>query len=399
MSIEAPDPYRWTMLVVAWLAAFTSAACINCYSPLLNEMMSFLSMSYSEAALLMSLAVLTTLSFQVVGGVLTSRIGTKKTIVLGSTIIALSQLTMALAPTFTYEAVFRFLMGLGSGLTLLCAVEIMALWFPPRELGRAMGIQASGWAAGNVLGILTPIPFELAFRTDWRGPFLMLGAFAVVVTLVLLALTKEKSRIRAAGTEGPSWAELVKVKELWLVTIGNFGAISSSFMITTWLPMILMESGWPPTVAAIVSAMFPLMGIPGNIVGGIFSDRLGRKKPILLISGVLGALFFGLFIFVVQTPLVWIVTVAAGWFMFFFIGPLLSTLPGIPEIGPGRSGAAWGVVMIVSSVGAFISPIVMGQIRMVTGSYSLGFVLAAAFGAMLIVPGVFGRETGWKHKA
>ena len=55
--------------------------------------------------------------------------------------------------------------------------------------------------------------------------------------------------------------------------------------------------------------------------------------------------------------------------------------------------------MMVSSVGAFLSPILMGQIRMVTGSYSLGFVLAAAFGALLIVPGVFGRETGWRARS
>lgn len=400
MSTEAPDPYRWTMLAVAWLAVFTSAACINCYAPILNEMMSSLSISYSEAALLMSLAVLTCSSFQVVGGVLTSRIGTKKTILLGSAIIAISQLITALAGTFSFEAVFRFLMGLGSGFTLLCAVELVALWFPPGELARAMGIQASGWAAGNVIGILLPIPFELAFKTDWRGPFLLLGAFATIVALILLALTREKSRIRfQAADEGSSWVKLLRVKEFWLVTIGNFGSMSSGFMISTWLPTILIESGWSPTVAVIISALMPLMGIPGNLAGGFVSDRMGRKKPILLISGILGALFFLLFIFVIQNPLVWVVTAAAGWFMFFFIGPLLSTLPGVPEIGPSRSGAAWGLVMIMSSVGAFIAPIIMGQIRMVTGSYNLGFVLMAVFGAFLIAPGLLGRETGWKHEA
>jgi MFS family permease len=388
------------MLAVAWIAAFTASACINGFAPLLNEIRTNLSISYSESALLMSLAVLTCASFQVVGGLFTRRIGTRKTMMLGATIIAISQLVTALSGTFTLEAAFRFFMGVGAGFTLLCAVELVALWFPPRELARAMGIQASGWAAGNVIGIIVPIPFELALKTDWRSPFLLFGALAVVMSVVLLALTRDKSPIQADETaKGFSYMEILKVKEFWLVTIGNFGSMASAFMINTWLPTVLIEYGWSPTLAVTISALVPLMGIPGNLVGGFVSDRMGRKKPILLATGLLGALSFSLFIFTIQSPLVWIVTALSGWFMAFFIGPLLSTMPEVPEIGTRRAGAAWGLVMMVSSVGAFLSPILMGQIRMVTGSYSLGFVLAAAFGALLIVPGVFGRETGWRARS
>jgi len=397
MTVENPDPYRWTMLLVSWLITFTAALCINCYSPLLNEMRESLSMSYSEAALPMSLAILTSSSFQVVAGVLTTRIGTRKTLLIGSTVIATSQLLAAMASTFALEAASRLFVGLGAGMTLLCAVGLLAVWFPPRELARVMGIQATGWAVGSVVGFLTPLPLEAAFMMDWRGPFLIFGVLAVAVTLILLVLAKEKSSTQVPErSERPSLAELAKIKELWTVTIGQFGAMAAITIFMTWLPAILIESGWLPTVAATISTMLPLVGVIGNLAGGALSDRLGRRKPIILITGILGALSYALFIFVIQTPIVWIVAAATGWFMYFYIGPLLSVLPGIPEIGPSRSGAAWGMVMTVCSVAGFISPILMGQIRMVTGSYTLGFVVAAAFGAMLVVPGVFGRETGRK---
>jgi len=386
------------MLLVSWITTFVTALCLTSYSPLLNEMRLYFSMSHSEAAMLMSLPMLTMSSLQIIGGAISNRIGVRRTLIIGSTIIAISQVITSIVTTFSMEAVFRMTMGLGSSLTMICAVGLIALWFPQQELARAMSIQATGWATGNIAGVLAPIPLEMALNTDWRGPFAVFGVLASAVTIILLVLAKDRSHTQVLESDsGRSWTDLLRVKEVWMITTGHFGVMASMTVISTWLPAVLIESGWTPTLAASISTMVPLVGVVGNLAGGVLSDRLGRKKPVILITGVFGALTYVIFVFVLQTPLVWFVAASAGLFSYLFVGPLLSTLPGIPEIGPRRAGMAWGIVMAVSSVASFISPIMMGEIRHTTGSYNPGFFMAAGFAAMLVVPGLLGRETGRKR--
>jgi len=400
MSAESPHPYRWIMLLVSWITTFVTALCLTSYSPLLNEMRLYFSMSHSEAGLLMSLPMLTMSSLQIIGGAISNRIGVRKTLIIGSTIVAISQVITSIVTAFSMEAVFRLIMGLGSSLTMICAIGLIALWFPQQELARAMSIQATGWATGNIAGVLAPIPLEMALKTDWRGPFAVFGVLASAVAIIIIVLAKDRARTQTLESDAKrSWTDLLRVKEVWTTTIGHFGVMASMTVITTWLPTVLTESGWTPTLAASISTMVPLIGIVGNLAGGALSDKLGRKKPVILITGIFGALTYVLFVFVLQTPLVWFVAASAGLFSYLFVGPLLSTLPGIPEIGPRRSGMAWGIVMAVSSVASFISPILMGEIRTTTGSYSSGFIMAAGFAAMLVVPGLLGRETGQKRRA
>ena len=70
MVDKAPLAYRWVILTIAWLTAFTCALTTFVYPPLLEEMIDALAMSLSQAGLLMSLTTLTTMSFTFVGGVL-----------------------------------------------------------------------------------------------------------------------------------------------------------------------------------------------------------------------------------------------------------------------------------------------------------------------------------------
>ena len=79
---------------------------------------------------------------------------------------------------------------------------------------------------------------------------------------------------------------LLRVRELWILTIGLSGAFSASSIIMTWLPKSLIDVGWSDMLAAQLSTIIPLVGIPANLVGGILSDRLGKRKPLIGISAI-----------------------------------------------------------------------------------------------------------------
>ncbi len=388
------------MLSVAWLTAFTCALTIMSYPPLIDEMIGALGMSFSEAGLLMSLTTLTQMSFTFVGGVLSDRIGTKKAMGIGIVILASSQIASGLVNTFPLEAVTRLLLGMGVGIAIVNVIKSVAEWFPSRELAMAESIQATGWAVGNVISFATAIPLSLALGMGWKGTFLTFGIVGAAMVLIFLALARERRSPRATEGhhESGKISDLLKIRELWLITIGMGGAFSGTSIVLTWLPKSLMDAGWSAEAASLVATTVPLLGIPANISGGTVSDKLGLRKPLIAASAIFLSLSYGLFSLATQGPLVWAAAALSGWFGYFFVGPLLAIPSELPEVGHGRSGTFFGIMQTLAGVAGFLTPIVAGWMRETTGSFTSGFILAAITPIFMLVPGILARETGWKGK-
>lgn len=394
--------YRWVILFVAWLTSFTCALTTFCYPPLLNDVMLSLQMSITQAGMLMSLTTLTTMSFNLVGGILSDKIGTKITMGTGIAIITVSQITMSMVNSYFTAAFLRLLLGVGIGLATICLIKAVSEWFPSRERAMAQSIQATGWALGNALGLILAIPVAQLLNSGWKGTFLSFGAFSLVLNFIFWLLFKESHRSSNNKSDQPKrssermWS-LLRVRELWILTIGLSGAFSASSIIMTWLPKSLIDVGWSDMLAAQLSTIIPLVGIPANLVGGILSDRLGKRKPLIGISAIFLILSYAILLIDTQGALIWIAAAASGWFNFFFIGPLLAIPSELPEIGQERSGLFIGIVQMLSGIAGFISPIAVGWIREITGSFTIGFAFSSISSALLLVPAIFGRETGWNR--
>jgi len=392
--------YRWVILFVAWLTSFTCALTTFCYPPLLNEVMISLKMSISQAGMLMSLTTLTTMSFNFIGGILSEKLGTKITMGAGIVIITVSQIAMSMVNSYFIAAFLRLLLGVGIGIATICLIKVVSEWFPSKELAMAQSIQATGWALGNTLGLFLAIPLTRWLNIGWKGAFLSFGVFSLVLNFIFWFLFKESTNgLREKNAIQKQFSEkmssLLKVRELWILTIGLSGAFSSSSIIMTWLPKSLIDVGWSDIYAAQLSTIIPLVGIPANLVGGIISDRLGKRKPLIGISAIFLILSYAALLFDTQGALVWIAAAMSGWFNFFFIGPFLAIPSELPEIGQERSGVFIGIVQMLSGIAGFVSPIAVGWIREITGSFMLGFAFSSISSALLLIPAIFGRETGW----
>ena len=132
-----------------------------------------------------------------------------------------------------------------------------------------------------------------------------------------------------------------------------------------------------------------------NILGGILSDRLGKRKPFLIISSVV----FGLGILTLATlkgiPLVVALVITGA--ALGTIAPVLMTVPvELEEIGPGLSATAIGLIFMVGNTGGAFGPIVSGKLMDLTGSHWAGFIFMAV--VLIVAAGcaVPLRETGKK---
>jgi len=71
---------------------------------------------------------------------------------------------------------------------------------------------------------------------------------------------------------------------LYLSLIGFFGIFTTTMAKNPVLPLLVKGMGGSPEVIGIISAVSPLAGILFSFPVGMLSDRIGKRK-ILLVSG------------------------------------------------------------------------------------------------------------------
>jgi NNP family nitrate/nitrite transporter-like MFS transporter len=361
----------------------------------MDEMIQTFGISITEASMFMSLINLSTLSFNFVGGILLGKTGARKIMGTGLAVIAVSQIISGLTGSYIVEVSARLVLGMGIGVTMICMMQSVSEWFSLRELSTAFSIQVTGWVTGNVVGLAAPIPLSKALGTDWRGTFLAFGAFALVVNLIFWIFFREPKATQEYTSrqgEGIKLGEILRLKDFWILSLGFMGQILGMSIAMTWLPKSLAEAGWTASSAALLTTIFPLMGLPGNLAGGLIANKLGRKKPLFLISGVFLMISYVILALAAQSILVWVAMILGGWFNFFFVGPLLAMPSELPEIGPRKSGIFLGLSNLITGSGGFFAPLLAGIMRESTGSFVSSFLFAGLLSALLLIPGFVARE-------
>src|SRR5262249_35182195 len=130
-------------------------------------------------------------------GSLADRWGRKPVTVVGVALLALGAVLCALAPTLPALLAFRVLQGLGGALVLANVMAEITAVFPRKERRRAMGVNASVTAMGQVTGLL--LGGGLIGWLGWRSIFLV----AVVIGGLALALDPVVLRNRTTGAGAP----------------------------------------------------------------------------------------------------------------------------------------------------------------------------------------------------
>ena len=212
---------------------------------------------------------------------------------------------------------------------------------------------------------------------------------------------EEREYIRAGGAqqETPAPAHALKSlkfllsqPKIWGMTIG-FAAYGYSFyLLLTWLPgylqktyhMSVLESGWYTIIPWAVATVTDL------VIGGWLVDRLIRagheptrvRKTLIVIGMLMGLFVIGAaFTRSANIATVWISLALAG---LAFAAPIGWSIPAL--VAPtGTVGMTGAIMNFFNNVMGILAPIVTGLIVADTGSFAVGFIVAAVVLAIGII--------------
>src|SRR4051794_37365008 len=236
-----------------------------------------------------SQAVFLTLAARPIGafvfGWLAERFGRRP--VLMADIIAFSILELAsgFAPSLTSLLILRFLFGIAMGGEWGLGASLVMESIPPKLRGPVSGLLQSGYPSGYFVASLV---FYLLFDTiGWRGMFMVGVAPALLVLLIRMHV--KESPVFEARRGKPRVNPIVELVKHWkialylvvLMTAFNFFSHGTQDLYPTFLQK---QHHFDTHTTGILAAVMNVGAIIGGIGFGIWSEKLGRRRAIIIAS-------------------------------------------------------------------------------------------------------------------
>lgn len=237
-------------------------------------------------------------AMQLPSGVLADTLGTRTSIIFGNITAGIGSIIFGLATSFAMACVGRFFVGLGVSVVFISIMKNNAVWFPARVFGLMSGVTL---LIGN-LGSVTaagPLSAMLSVFT-WRTIFIGIGIFSLILALAGFFFVRNKPEDlgfespnkKIESGKGPvthsSWIKnLVSVISLLRIWPGfwvQFGAIGGLYaLMGLWgIPYLRDVHSLSRPEAANYMTIMLLSFAAGALFFGWFSDRIGRRKPVLI---------------------------------------------------------------------------------------------------------------------
>ena len=343
--------YNYTVLVVCWLGWIAIYLGRSILAPILPLLSSELGLTYTQVGLIESAYLVGYIVVKVPAGLVSNRIGIKRTLILSMVGYGVSTALNFGATGFAHLMVFRFLLGLFQGVHLPLANTLLSERFGERQ-GRAIGFHESGPNVGNTIAF--PLAVTITSALGWRWAFLILGlpAFllAGVATLILRDENVERED-RDSPKEGRAKLQgFTRVLVPMALAHATYNLCLRTLLI--FIPSYLVDfRGMSFAAAGFVASAMPAAGIVAKVSSGFLAERVGRRASIVSAIALSGVFILSL-VWLPSGPYLTVNLVALGLVLYAYspviYASVTSSLPQeLKSIGLGA------VTMVGNIVGAF----------------------------------------------
>ncbi|MBW2096789.1 MAG: MFS transporter [Deltaproteobacteria bacterium] len=335
--------------------------------PGLTVLMNLYGVTYTGISVLLSALLWSHALLQIPAGMVTDKLGIKRTLILGLAFMSLSSLLPAVRTELIFAILCRVIAGIGTSLCFVAVMKLVAVYAPGGRIGTYQSFFAAFFSIGNILSFLI-IPKLLPF--GWQWIYLVPGMLSLVLLIVSFSLRlRPQPPVSASGV---SIMHIFQLRAGWV--LGFYHALSWGALISlgNWAPTLLSEF-WPESTlrqlawgAALVMFVCGL----GRTSGGFLLLRI----PSLFIANssivILTILFLGLF-WVHIPVLLLILALLTAWFSSVNFGAFFDLASGIVE--SESLATMFGFLNFLANMGAVLLTLVFGLVKDHTGSLSWGF--------------------------
>ena len=363
-------------------------------TPLFTTIMGEYDISRSIVSLLVSATIIMLTISLVPSGLVIGKIGSRRAMTLAGFFMS-AQVLVPLIDSFHFLVVIRLMFGIGVAIGIPAASTLLIEWFKPSELPLLNGINEGARALGVAAGVFIAVP--IANIIGWQMTLFCFGL--IPCTGMFIWLIGGRSKETNANVE-PALSireniPLMFNRNSGLLALGMAGGFALFIGFSSWLPAYYSESrGMTPEQAGSLVAVMPLLSAVTNPLSGLVQSKLGRRKPVLIFSGLMfPILAFGSFL-LGNDILVALCVMGLGVTFSIFIVAVFTIPMELPGIGVNQVAIVTATVLTMGNFAGVISPIFVGSLTDAIGSYIPAFCVLALAPLTLVVAGIFLPETG-----
>jgi MFS family permease len=338
----------------------------------LPEIKQSFSLSAVAAGSLFSVMMMVAALTSAGAGRLADRIGAKKVLIAGLTLLGLGFAGAGISEHQIVFACFLALTGVGYGFTPPSLYLIMSQLLPQRR-GLGASLISVAYGIGGAIGAL--LSSRVAALFGWRQAFVVVGVIAAVDMLIQLVFIRERHPQRNTRRSGSFRAALSF--SLLVLAVLEFIGGSVFWSSAAWTPtalrsaksLTIQQTGW-------IMSLLSIANMVGSFCLGSLSDKLGRRLVIMASAFPAALASFAVFYWLDS-----VVAIATGIFLF---GLFKASVPALivalaQETAPsGSAGTAAGVIMSLHYTSGVLAPLIAAKLIGATGDILLTMILVSS---------------------
>lgn len=289
--------------------------------------------------------------FQLPAGIISSKIGSRKTALIGLYVMAIAAMVSAMSTIFAEVVIFRFLVGVGAAFYFSTAIALLNELAPERITGM-IGYYNASFNLGAGGGIIVFTPLIPIF--GWRMDFFVSGLLVLISAAFLQIAIKKGGHYTSFDLKGLRTRLLDR--RTWFIGIGFVGLWSLNYTLPEYFKTYATLIGINPNLAGIMAGAAPIAGI----LGGILTSTIRKYNPMIL-----------------------------GTILAVIIGILVALIPVTPDHG------LWIQIILTGLIGTMVISLEYGVIALMDRSsrymaLNVGLINTIQIGIGSTVPLIFG---------
>lgn len=350
----------WTAWLLAAIFYFYQYALRSCPAVMMPQLSIAYGLNPVGMASLLGIFYYGYALFSLVAGAALDRLGSRAVIPAGALIVACGALLFGTAslPSATCG---RLLQGVGGSVSLVGTVFIAGRNFPPWRAATLIGAAQMFGMAGGFAGQF-PVGRLISAGTPWDVFWVVMGISGLLLSLILfLVLPPEAITTHTRASIRQAFTSLATVfrnpQSILCGVIAGLLFLPTTIFDMMWGVRFLQEAhGFDYGEAVIRSATVPLGWMIGCPILGWVSDRLGRRKPVIVAGA---CITFACLAWILYGPADVLPPYALGLLAGVSSGGAMIPYTVIKEANPpALSGTATGVISFLNlSVTALLGPV------------------------------------------